>query len=211
MAFVKLDTGILNSTLWIERECREIFITALLMAEPREYIVPVPQIAIGSLDPTGYEAPPGWYGFVPAASVGIINRAGLEREEGMAALTKLGSPEEESRSKDHGGRRLIRIDGGFLVLNFMKYRDKDHTAAIRQQRLRDRRKAAVTRDMQDITRDATLPDRNITQADSRLHTIPPTPRRGKRFEPGISPSPPVEIPLGSLSPATQKRFAPIKA
>jgi hypothetical protein len=176
MAFVKLDTGILNSTLWIERECREIFITALLMAEPREFSEPTAQIAIRTLDFTGFAAPPGWYGFVPAASVGIIRRAGLDREEGMDALIKLGDPEDGSRSKDFGGRRLIRIDGGFMVLNFMKYRDKDHTAAVRQQRLRDRRKAekTVTRDAQESRRDDTLqgrydalPSRNITQADSR--------------------------------------------
>lgn len=139
MAFVKLDTGILDSTLWIEREQREVFITALLMAEPREFNHPLQQIAISSLDHTGFEAPPGWYGFVPAASFGIINRAGVDREAGLEALKRLGEPEFESRSKDFDGRRMIRIDGGFLILNYMKYRDKDHTSAERQQRLRDRR------------------------------------------------------------------------
>ena len=73
MAFVKLDTGILDSTLWIERDQREIFITALLMAEPREFSEPIQQIEIGELIFTGFEAPPGWYGFVPAASFGIIH------------------------------------------------------------------------------------------------------------------------------------------
>lgn len=141
MAFVKLDTGILNSTLWIERDMREIFITALLMAEPREYSESVKQIAVGEIKYTGFEAPPGWYGYVPAASFGIINRAMVDRELGMEALRKLGEPEPESRSKDFEGRRMIRIDGGFLILNYMKFRDKDHTAAQRQQRLRDRRKA----------------------------------------------------------------------
>ena len=144
MAFVKLDTGILDSTLWIERDCREIFITALLMAEPREFNHPLPQIAIGSLDHTGFEAPPGWYGFVAAASLGIINRAGVEREAGLQALHKLGEPESESRSKEFDGRRMIRVNGGFLILNYMKYRDKDHTAAERQRRLRERKKALET-------------------------------------------------------------------
>src|SRR5580658_7014636 len=100
MAFVKLDTGILNSTLWIERDQREIFITALLMAEPREFAEPVRQIEVGQLEWTEFYAPPGWYGFVPAASVGIINRAGVDREAGMEALKKMGQPEIDSRSKD---------------------------------------------------------------------------------------------------------------
>jgi hypothetical protein len=141
MAFVKLDTKILDSTLWIERDLREIFITALLMAEPREFQTSIRQIEVGRLEFTDFEAPPGWYGFVPAASLGIINRAGVEREIGIQALTKLGEPEIESRSTEFGGRRMIRTDGGFLILNFMKYRDKDHTAADRQKRLRARKKA----------------------------------------------------------------------
>jgi hypothetical protein len=144
MAFVKLDTKILDSTLWIERDLREIFITALLMAEPREFREPIRQIEVGRLEFTDFEAPPGWYGFVPAASLGIINRAGVEREAGISALQKLGDPEIESRSTDFGGRRMIRTDGGFVILNFMKYRDKDHTAAQRQRRLRERKKQLVT-------------------------------------------------------------------
>ena len=53
---------------------------------------------------------------------------------------------------------MIRVNGGFLILNYMKYRDKDHTAAERQRRLRARKKAledanGVTRDVNDVTRD----------------------------------------------------------
>ncbi len=167
MPFVKLDTGILDSTLWIERDQRELFITALLMAQPREFSEPIKQIEVGSLDFTGFEAPPGWYGFVPAASFGIINRAGVEKESGLECLRILGNPEAESRSKEFEGRRMIRMNGGFVILNYMKYRDKDHTAAERQRRLRERRKSeSVTRDVQDITRDVTLQQRNITQADA---------------------------------------------
>jgi hypothetical protein len=70
----------------------------------------------------------------------------------MEALKKLGSPEMESRSKEFEGRRMIRTNGGFVILNYMKYRDKDHTAALRQARLRARKKAQdVTRDVQDVT------------------------------------------------------------
>ena len=167
MAFVKLDTGILNSTLWLERDQREIFITALLMAGPMEFSTPISQIEIGRLEHTDFEAPPGWYGFVPAASSGIVRRAGVEMEAGMEALRKLGEPEPESRSKEFGGRRMIRMDGGFVILNYMKYRDKDHTAAERQRRLRARRKGQdITRDNSDITRDSPLVKRNVTQSDA---------------------------------------------
>lgn len=164
MPFVKLDTGILNSTLWMDRSARELFITALLMAEPFEAREPLEQIKIGSLESTGFIVPPGWYGFVHAASVGIINRAGMDRETGMAALEILGSPEDGSRSRDFEGRRLVRVDGGFIVLNFMKYRDRDYTSAERSRRYRERRKMLLA------TRDASHQTRDITQADSRVQS-----------------------------------------
>ena len=131
MAFVKLDTGILDSTLWLDRDLREVFITALLMAQPCEFSKSLHQIEVDTLSTTDFTVPPGWYGFVQAAGMGIVNRAGVPRAEGMEALRKLGSPEVESRSKEFDGRRMVRVNGGYLILNFMQYRDKDHTAAIR--------------------------------------------------------------------------------
>ena len=163
--FVKLDAGILNSTLWLDRDAREVFITALLMAEPREVTEPLAQIEVSSLDLTGWEVPPGWYGFVPAASVGIVHRAGLEQAKGMEAIKRLGAPEPESRSADHGGRRMVRVDGGFIILNFIKYRDRDYTAKERVKRWRDRQKEKRTTD--DGTRNETTVTRNITQAEVR--------------------------------------------
>jgi hypothetical protein len=140
MPFVKLDTGILNSTLWVERECREVFITSLLMADPLEIAQAQAQLEVRSLAQTGWVMPPGWYGFVPAAGIGIIRRAMVEQDSGLDALEKLGAPDPESRSQDFEGRRLVRIDGGYVVLNFIKYRDRDYTAALRAQRYRDRKK-----------------------------------------------------------------------
>jgi hypothetical protein len=160
MPFVKLDTGILHSTLWVERELREVFITALLMAEPHEIEAPTPQIENRGLKETGFVVPPGWYGFVESAGVGIIHQARVPEEEGYAALEKLGLPDIESRTKAFDGRRMVRVDGGFVILNYMLYRDKDHSAADRMRRLRARRKQSVRRNS-----DAVRP--NVTQAESR--------------------------------------------
>jgi hypothetical protein len=140
MSYVKLDCGILHSSLWGDMEARSLFITTLLMAMPKEISEPAAQIEIRSLELTGWNVPPGWYGFIAASSVGIIRLAGLEREAGLSALERLGSPEIESRSQEYDGRRLIRINGGFLSLNYFKYREKDHTAGERQQRYRDKKK-----------------------------------------------------------------------
>jgi hypothetical protein len=163
MGFVKLDSGMLDSTLWMARTQREIFITALLMAEPYELEVSAAQIEVNSLKETGFMVPPGWYGFVPAAGVGIIARALVAQKEGLDALEALGSPEELSRSQDFDGRRLVRVDGGYIVLNYMKYRDRDYTTADRSRRYRERKK------LRESHRDVTASHRDITQAEAEAY------------------------------------------
>lgn len=140
MSFVKLDCGMLDSTIWLDREAREIFITSLLMARPYEVRHALRQIEVRTLNETGFEVPPGWYGFVSAAGIGIVSRAGMEVEAGLAALERLGAPEMESRSPEYEGRRVVRVSGGYVVLNFMKYREKDHTGAERSKRWRQKQK-----------------------------------------------------------------------
>ncbi len=139
MAFVKLDCGMLDSTLWVDREARELFLTALLMAEPRELRAPMPGIQTRDLKPLGFTVPAGWYGFVEAAGVGIGRRAGVDHETTLAALERLAAPDTESRSDEFEGRRLVRVDGGHVILNYMRYREKDFTAAERSRRYRDRK------------------------------------------------------------------------
>ncbi len=151
MPFVKLDCDILRSTLWLDRGARDVFITALLMAEPRQILEATEQIRINSLEGTGWSVPPGWYGFVSASGPGIVRMSGCADEEGFAALHRLGEPDPESRSREYDGRRLVRVDGGYVVLNFMKYRDKDFGAAERMRALRARKRASVTANSDAVT------------------------------------------------------------
>lgn len=137
--FVKLDCKMLHSSLWPDMEARTVFITALLMAEPWDTQVPEPQLTVRTMEDTGWSVPPGWYGFVPAAGVGIVAQSGVAMEPGLDALERLGSPEMCSRSQEYEGRRLVRIDGGYIVLNFYKYRERDTTARERQERWRKRK------------------------------------------------------------------------
>ena len=165
MPFVKLDTNILNSTLWFEKACRDIFLTALLMAEPVERDEPEQQLEIRTLSETGWTVPPGKYGFVPAASVGIIRRAIIDSEEkGLDALEKLGSPEEGSRTAEYDGRRLVRVNGGFIVLNYFKYRDRDYTSAARSKRYRENKKAKERHGVASKANGVTT--RNVTHAEA---------------------------------------------
>ncbi len=161
MPFVKLDCRILDSSLWIDRESREIFITALLMAVPTALDSQADVYEpIDGNEVEPWYIQPGEYGLVEASGGAICRRACIEPEIGLEALKRLCSPEVDSRSTDFSGRRMARIDGGFLILNFRKYRDKDHTAAERQRRYREKKRNAVSSQDNGVTL------RNITEAEA---------------------------------------------
>lgn len=193
MGFVKLDCAIVDSSLWVEREHRSLFITALVMAEPYELAEATAQLDVDTLTVTGYTVPAGWYGMIAAAGSGIIRRDGMSQPEGLAALRALCAPDPHSRSQDFEGRRLARVDGGYLVLNYFKYRDKDFTAAERMRRLRARKKAAgtpvelptepptVTRNTVDVTANVTQAEYRAQRTEDREHTTRTT---------GLAASPP---------------------
>ena len=140
MAFVKLDVQILDSSIWCDRDARDVLITALLKSQPLEVTEPMAELHPRSLDKTGWDVPPGWYGFVPAAAVGLLHTAVVELEPGMQALERLASPEAGSRSQEYEGRRLVRVNGGYILLNYDKFHMKDHSAAKRMRRYRQRLK-----------------------------------------------------------------------
>jgi hypothetical protein len=114
MPFVKLDCGILDSSLWVEAaELRVTFLTMLAMCGPD--------------------------GVCPATAPGIARRANLPLATVRRSLKKLESPDPESRSTADEGRRIKRVDGGYIVTNYLKYRERDHTNAERQARYRARK------------------------------------------------------------------------
>lgn len=157
MPFVKLDCELLESSLWDWTPERHLFITALLMARPRTIDHSMFQIQVDSLKETGWSVPPGKYGFVNASGSMIIKKAlgisHVEMLEGegnedytdaLLALAALGMPDKDSRSQAFDGRRLVRVDGGYIVLNYNRFRDKDHTATERKQRQRANESQSVT-------------------------------------------------------------------
>jgi hypothetical protein len=114
--FVKLDCGILDSSLWSESsDTIKVWLTMLAMAGPD--------------------------GVVPATAPGISKEARLPLETVVAALEVFEGPDAHSRTLDHEGRRIKRVDGGYLVLNYGKYREKDHGAAERARNWRESRKS----------------------------------------------------------------------
>ena len=72
------------------------------------------------------------------ASVGnVSHRARVTLEEAQEALTCLESEDPDSGDPDHGGRRLERVPGGWIVLNAEKHRSLV-TRAVKQEQTRDR-------------------------------------------------------------------------
>lgn len=210
MPFVKLDCKLLHSTLWLDVDGTRIFITALLMAEPWVCDEPVAQLDVNTMKPTGWKVPAGWYGFVPAAGPGIVTAAVLDMKVGMNALVRLGMPEAESRSPEFDGRRLVRVRGGFVVLNYMHYREQDLTGAERQRRWRDRNKAkSVTRHSNGVTRHVTS---HVTQAEVEAEVeveggLRPPRARTRAPPSGLPPGESKEIPTGGPASNAKKRVA----
>jgi len=91
-------------------------------------------------------------GEVMASIPGLADRAKVTLEECQAALACFLGPDEWSRTKDHGGRRIEEIDGGWRLLNFDKFRLKMSTEELRERvAARVRRHRAKKAALQGVT------------------------------------------------------------
>lgn len=123
MSYTKLFSYILDSTVWrLPNEGRLVWITLLAMAD-RD-------------------------GEVHASVPGLADRARVDRLYCDQALAMLMAPDPDSRTPDHEGRRIEKIDGGWRLINHAKYREKMDAeelkakAAERQRRHRERKRAS---------------------------------------------------------------------
>lgn len=96
--YVKLFQKILDSTIWLEDDkTRIVWITLLAMCDQD--------------------------GLVDAPIPAIANRARVGLDDCQKALDRFLSPDPHSRTPANEGRRISRVEGGFVVLNHRKYRD----------------------------------------------------------------------------------------
>jgi len=95
--FTKLFSSITASTIWCEdSDIRVVWITMLAMCDKN--------------------------GRVFASIPGLAKYASVPIENAEKALKKFMSPDPYSRTKDHEGRRIEEIEGGWQLLNHAKYR-----------------------------------------------------------------------------------------
>ena len=97
--YTKLFSKILNSSIWSEdNETRILWVTMLAMCDQ--------------------------HGFVEAAPNALAHQARISMDEFTASIEKLQSPDEYSSSSEYEGRRVSKCEGGWVVLNYEKYRGK---------------------------------------------------------------------------------------
>ena len=124
--YVKIYGSILGSSVWAEAPTtRIVWITMLAMA-----------------DATGK---------VEASVSGLARFANVTMAEARKALEALAAPDEDSKSKEYEGRRVKPTDGGWLILNYLKYREmrsaKQVAEALRKADYRARTTASDSGDM----------------------------------------------------------------
>lgn len=97
--YTKLFGSIIHSTIWREsKEVKIVWITMLAMANKQ--------------------------GIVEASLPALADAARVTLEECIEALKVLSRPDQYSRSKEYDGRRVEEAEGGWVVLNHGKYRDR---------------------------------------------------------------------------------------
>jgi hypothetical protein len=122
--YTKLFGSILDSTVWeLPLPSKITWITMLAMA--------------------------GRDGVVEAAVPGLAKRAGVTLEQCEEALASFLSPDKYSRTKDHEGRRIEEVPGGWRLLTYEAHRelmsaeDRRERAAERQRRFKEKHKVTV--------------------------------------------------------------------
>lgn len=96
--FCMVWSSLLDSSLWIggTKDARIVWITLLALKDKN--------------------------GQVHITDMGLAHRAIVGLDECLEALQFLSSPDPMSANKDHEGRRIIPIDGGWEIVSHDKYR-----------------------------------------------------------------------------------------
>jgi len=96
--YTKLFKNIIYSTIWQESlETKVVWITMLALKD-RD-------------------------GKVMCSVPGLAKAAGVTLEQTLEALDRFKKPDEYSTTREHEGRRIEEIDGGWFILNHFKYQE----------------------------------------------------------------------------------------
>ncbi len=147
-SFTKLFSSIITSTVWREDlETKVTWVTLLALADQ--------------------------HGEVQGSVPGLAHLAGVSLEGCSRALERFLAPDAYSRTKDHEGRRIEEIPGGWAILNYAAYRrlaSKEEAIEKTRERVRRHRerKADVT-PCNGVKRDVT-PNHTEAEAEAEADT-----------------------------------------
>lgn len=97
--FTKLFSGITESSIWVQSDkVLRVWIAMLARAD-----------ANGTVE-----------GSIP----GFANLCMMSADDMREVVAILSGPDPDSRDPDHEGRRIEAFNGGWMVLNYLKYREK---------------------------------------------------------------------------------------
>lgn len=129
MHFVKIWDTILRSSVWDESpDVRVMWLTFLCLADQD--------------------------GFVEGVESSMARAANLPRPQAREAIRVLEAPDLESKSQEYAGRRIEKVEGGWMVLNYQRYRDLQ-TAEQARDAARKRRERADKADVSGTSADPT--------------------------------------------------------
>ena len=131
--YVKIYGTILGSSIWAEAmHTRIVWITMLALADEN--------------------------GKVIASTSGLARFANVSIPQCREAIAALSSPDEDSGSPEEGGRRVSKVERGWLIVNYQKYREmrspKQVADAERQRQWRERNRDASQESQEVATTEA---------------------------------------------------------
>lgn len=138
--YTKLFNSILMSSIWGEDDVtRIVWITMLAMADR--------------------------FGRVDAALSGLAHAARVPVEACEKAVKTLESPDVQSRSAEFDGRRIEKVDGGWILLNHAKYRAKLSEDERREYFRVKKQEQRASKNVQNV-KDNGADVKNVTQAEA---------------------------------------------
>jgi hypothetical protein len=152
ITFTKLHSTIIASSIWNEDDdVRIVWVTMLAMA--------------------------GADGVVRASVGGLAHQARKSVEATKHALTVLSSPDPDSTRKEHEGRRIIAVEGGWQLVNHAFYRElgmSEETKAYWREKQRiHREKAANKEQRQGLSKTSQRLSASASVSASASSSVPP--------------------------------------
>ena len=193
MAYTKLFSSILTSTIWSEDHAtRIVWISMLALCNQ--------------------------HGEVQASIPGLARVSGVSIPDTEAAIARFLSPDTYSRTPDDDGRRIEKVEGGWVLLNYGKYRamemddDRRDRAAERKRRQRDRdarngKSQPCHAESHDVT-ECHKTSRQIPQAEAEAEAEAPIPTEEERKAPAPPDDDDEDLPEDPPPPPPPKRFTP---